>query len=436
VQLLFRGFIFRIIFTGVNFFISLLIAKLAGPAQFGSLSLMVVNAAVLVILTGLGSDAAIVWHGTGEKTGNQNKIYSVTVYAALIQVFLFVVISSLFFAFSHKSLLTGSQKFELFSAEFLYFTGLVGIDKFTALFYSRQESTLANRILAYSSLFVLFLLVICTVTIPGLIKNYPVWIFSLCVFFPPFCLILFYFFKFHPAFSSFGKKEFKSFIDFSFIVFITNLLQFIAYRADFWFIDYFQSKADVGIYAQAAKFAQLLWIIPGILAGLIIPALRNEIQKIQKPEFLSICRLVIFFHMVIATLLILFSFLLYRYFLPVEFFNGFESFLLMIPGYILFTITIMMASWFSANRLLKINLTGTLICLLAVIVTDRALIPTLSYRGAAIANLVSYSGTTLFFILASMSYLNAGWKDFFIIRKTDLMLFTKKFISPAVNKKA
>jgi O-antigen/teichoic acid export membrane protein len=220
------------------------------------------------------------------------------------------------------------------------------------------------------------------------------------------------------------------------MVFITNLLQFFAYRADFWFINYFQSKADVGIYAQASKFAQLLWLIPGILAGLIIPALRNETQKIQKPEFLSICRLVFFFHLVIATLLILFSFLLYRYFLPVEFFNGFESLLLMIPGYILFTISIIMATWFSANRLLRINFTGTLICLLAVIVTDWALIPIMSYRGAAIANLVSYSVTTLFFILVSMSYLNAGWKDIFIIRQTDFRLFIKKFISPGINKKA
>jgi hypothetical protein len=62
VSILISGFIFRIIFTGVGFFASLLIAKLAGTSQFGVLSLIIVNAALIHIITGLGTDAAIVWH--------------------------------------------------------------------------------------------------------------------------------------------------------------------------------------------------------------------------------------------------------------------------------------------------------------------------------------------------------------------------------------
>jgi hypothetical protein len=63
VHILLRGFIFRVIFTGIGFLVSLLIAKLAGANQFGTLSLMIVNAAFIYIITGLGTDAAIVWHG-------------------------------------------------------------------------------------------------------------------------------------------------------------------------------------------------------------------------------------------------------------------------------------------------------------------------------------------------------------------------------------
>ena len=62
-QLLLRGFIFRVIFTGIGFLISLLIAKLAGASQFGTLSLIIVNAAFIHIITGLGTDAAIVGMG-------------------------------------------------------------------------------------------------------------------------------------------------------------------------------------------------------------------------------------------------------------------------------------------------------------------------------------------------------------------------------------
>jgi O-antigen/teichoic acid export membrane protein len=71
----------------------------------------------------------------------------------------------------------------------------------------------------------------------------------------------------------------RSFSAFSGIVLITNIIQFIAFRADYWLISIFYDHTTVGVYAQASKFAQLLWVIPGILAGLITPALKKREPK-------------------------------------------------------------------------------------------------------------------------------------------------------------
>ena len=113
-QLLLRGFIFRVIFTAISFLVSLLIAKLAGPGQFGTLSLMIVNAALIHIITGLGTDAAIVWHGiTGEKY-SRDKIFSFTVSTTAIQLLFFYIIAILGFLFLGHTLLGGSVEFGIF----------------------------------------------------------------------------------------------------------------------------------------------------------------------------------------------------------------------------------------------------------------------------------------------------------------------------------
>lgn len=427
-QLLLRAFIFRIIFTGIGFLISLLIAKLAGASQFGTLSLIIVNAAFIHIITGLGTDAAIVWHGVAGTNYDCNKIFSFTVITAAIQLLFFYIIAILGYLFLGHTLLGGSYDLRIFFAEIVYFTGLVLMDKFLSLYYSQQEAKLCNKILSIvSGLFFIAVLIIWRIR-PVFIVDFPIWIYSLFVFVPSFILAFFFIIKFNPVFKNISQEEMRSFSSFSIIVLITNLIQFIAFRADYWLISIYYDHSSVGVYAQASKFAQLLWIIPGVLAGLLIPSLNNKDQKLSNSKFISLCRISFYIHLVIAVLLILVALIIYKLFLPSIYFDGFLSLLIMTPGYLIFTITTILAAYFSANRLLKINLIGSILCCVLMILVDLLLIPSLSYKGAAIANLIVYSITTAYFIFSSMSVTNVSFKDFFAIKKSDFDLFSGKIL--------
>jgi O-antigen/teichoic acid export membrane protein len=428
VQFLIRGFVFRIIFTGIGFLISLLIAKLAGASQFGSLSLIIVNAAFIYIVTGLGTDSAIVWHGIADKNFSRNKIFSFTIITAVIQLLFFYIIAILGFLFLGHTLLGGSYDLNVFFAEVIYFTGLVLMDKFLSLYYSQHEAKLCNKILAIvSGILFLFVLAVWDIR-PVLITDYSIWIYSLFIFIPSLILFIFFLLKFKPSVKRISQEEYKSFSSFSFIVLITNIIQFIAYRADYWFISSYYDHDVVGIYAQVSKFAQLLWIIPGILAGLITPALKNKNQKLTDIELISVTRVLFYLNVILALLLVLASFLIYQFFLPAIYFNGFFSLLIMLPGYLLFTITIILAAYFSAHRLLKVNLIGSVICCGLMLLFDFLLIPTMSYKGAAIANLIAYSIATSYVIAQSMKFIKLSLKDFFILSKSDFSLFSSRIL--------
>ena len=427
-QLLLRGFIFRVIFTSIGFLISLLIAKLAGASQFGTLSLIIVNAAFIHIITGLGTDAAIVWHGVAGTNYDRNKIFSFTVITAAIQLLFFYIIAILAYLFLGHTLLGGSYELRIFFAEIVYFTGLVLMDKFLSLYYSQHEAKLCNKILSIvSGLLFLVLSIICLIE-PVYIVDYPIWIYSLFVFIPSFILAFFFIIKFNPVFKNISQEEMRSFSSFSFIVLITNLIQFVAFRADYWLISIYYDHTSVGVFAQASKFAQLLWVIPGVLAGLLIPALKNKDQKLSDSKFISLCRVSFYIHVALTVLLIIAALIIYKFFLPSIYFDGFLSLLIMIPGYLIFTVTTILAAYFSANRLLKINLWGSVLCCVLMISLDLLLIPTLSYNGAAIANLIAYSITTAYFIFSSMSVTDVSFKDFFTIKKSDFDLFSGKIL--------
>ncbi len=426
-KLLINGFLFRIIYTIAGFLVSLLIAKLTGVSSFGMLSLMIVNGAFIHILTGLGTNAAIVWHGVSEEMGDKNKVFSIAVYTALLQFCLFVISAFLFFQVTGSTILSGEQGTTFFYIELLYFTGLILTEKYSALFYSQQMAPLCNKLLAVSSSILLLTGIALFFFLPETIVNNPAIVFSFFIFIPAIVLFISYHIKLKPVLARINNRSINSFVNFSFIVFISNIIQFIAFRADFWFINYFQGKEDVGIYAQASRFSQMLWIIPGVLAGLIVPALKNKKNKLSVEELVAICRLIFFTHIFLGIIVTAGAFIIYQYFLPEDFFSGFSAMLLMLPGYIIFTITTILAAFFSANRLLRINLLGSSLCCVLIIALDMLLIPAYSFTGAAIANLVAYTLTTVFFIILSHRKIGLPIKDYFIIRKSDFRLLSGKF---------
>jgi len=428
VQTLLRGFIFRIVFTGIGFLVSLFIAKIAGANQFGTLSLMIVNAAFIYIITGLGTDAAIVWHGITGKNYDRDKVFSFTIITAAIQLLFFYIIAILGYIFLGHTLLGDNYGVKVFFAEIVYFTGLVMVEKFTSLYYSQHEAKLCNRILAIISSLLFFLMIMLWIMKPIYIIENPVWVYTLFIFIPAFILMFSFLLRYRPVMKKISEEEYRSFSTLSVIVLFTNIIQFIAYRADYWILSLYYGHDVVGVYAQASKFAQLLWIIPGILAGLIIPALKNEQQKLTRSDLLSVIRLSFYFHFLLSLALIIVAFFIYSFFLPAEFYNGFFSMLIMLPGYLLFVIATLFAAYFSSNRLLKTNLYGSILCCCLIILLDFLLIPQLNYKGAAIANLLSYSIATFYFIYKAMSEMKISISELFIIRRDDFAIFSSKIL--------
>ena len=415
--------VYRFLFLGFNFLVGLFIAALSGTELFGSISLMIVNAALFHLFTSFGTDQAIVWHGASKKF-DANKLFTFTFFTALLQLVLFFLIAFSFFQFTGKTLLSKNISSQYFYLELIYFSGLIILDKYISLIYAQHKARICNLLLAVVTLVALILLTLIHFNISKK-ETDPFSFFSVLTFLQACSVVLLFHFLNKARFSFISKKDLISFYRFSGIVFITNLIQFLAYRADYWFIDYFKNVDQVGIYSQANKFAGLLWILPNIIAALLIPLLSQPETRLKEKELTGITRLFNFLNLFIIGLIVLTAFLVFSFLLQPEYTGGFKPMLFMLPGYYFFSITIILAAYFSAKNLLWVNFAGSSICLVSIVVADFILIPKMGITGAAWANTIAYSLASVFTIIMFLRYSNLKPGTLFILKKNDWSLITK-----------
>ena len=415
---LIKGGFYRILFMGFNFLVGLFIAAISGTETFGVISLMVVNAAVFSIVTGLGADSAIVWHGASQKL-NSEKIFSFTFFSALFQVLLFLIFSLLFYRVTSRLLLSQQPYFGFYFYELIYFSGLILIDKYTSLFYASSRMEICNKLLSGVTLFCMIGIILIRYKILD-INLPPFSLLCLTTFIQAVSLVI----LFHSVNSRLrivriSTHDLRSLFHFSIVVFITNLVQFFAYRADYWLINYFRSESELGIFSQANRFAQMLWVLPNILAAMLIPLIAAPGGDFNEKGVIRLVRVINYSNILVIGIIILVALLTYDLFLPASFSAGLFPLLLMIPGYYFFCINILLAAFFSSRRLLWVNLIGSSLCFIVIILADLILIPPFGIQGAAIADSIAYSAAAIFSILSFMRHTSFSFADLFRIRRTD-----------------
>ena len=389
-RVLIKGGLYRILFMGFNFLVGLFIAAISGTETFGVISLMVVNAAVFSIVSGLGADSAIVWHGASQKL-NSEKIFSFTFFSALFQVILFLIFSLLFYRMTSRLLLSQQPYFGFYFYELIYFSGLILIDKYTSLFYASHRMENCNRLLSGVTLVCMIIIVLIRYKILN-INLPPFSLLCLTTFIQAVGLVI----LFHSVNSrlrivKISTHDLRSLFNFSVVVFITNLVQFFAYRSDYWIINYFRSESELGIFSQANRFAQMLWVLPNILAAMLIPLIAAPGDDFNEKGVIRLVRVINYSNFLVIGVIMLIALLTYDLFLPASFSTGFFPLLLMIPGYYFFCINILLAAFFSSRRLLWVNLIGSSLCFIVIILADLMLIPAFGIQGAAIADSIAYS---------------------------------------------
>lgn len=427
--------VFRIGNVIAVFAITICMSRLTGISGFGIFSLMLANAGLLNLVSSFGLEASIAYHAASAEISTaslQTYIWSI----AFLQLIIVLVVESVHFYFAKTFWLISAGDFTVMVIGGLYFLSVSIGEKYIYLFNGKQLFSLCSRLILLCNGLLLALLVIASFTADRENLIAYLVLYVACNMIQTILLIIIWhrLYKLNFSFKiQLRGSETKLMFSYSAIVFFTNVIQYMAYKADFWMLQYYLGTNNLGLYTLAARLSQFFWIMPGVFANLILVKMAS--QQIDTDRS-GVERLIRYMNISNAFFLIFFLFFSYRL-IPFIFGESFYStnslFLLLIPGSILFCNTIALAAVFAARKKLKINLIGSCLCLAMTVILNVFLIPWKGMKGAALSSSISLIVVSLYYLLKYYYIYKIPILRLFVPQTSDLKVL-KDYIRATFNK--
>jgi len=207
----------------------------------------------------------------------------------------------------------------------------------------------------------------------------------------------------------------------------------LIFRFDLLIVNHFRGAAEAGVYAVASQTANLLLMLPGVIATLLFPRLASS--QDQRGEFaVQVTR-----HASFVMLLMCLAAAGASFMLPLiygaRFADATVQLLILLPGVYLISIEAVLVQHFMGTGLPIAIPVFWLVTVAVSLGLNFALVPTLGARGAALTSTLSYA---LIFVLVAVYFCLKTGKtpaEVFLLRSQELReLLTRARLTPSPTK--
>ncbi len=179
--------------------------------------------------------------------------------------------------------------------------------------------------------------------------------------------------------------------------YVTNLLQFLNYRMDIWFISYYEKNDRLlGIYGVAVSLSQLIWLLPNAFHSIIFSDISGQANLDYRKKINKWVPLIFIYAVSTAVVGYFLSFWLVPILFKSSYSAVIEVFPYLLPGIVVFAPTILLSAYFAGLNKVSVNFTSSLLGFLLNIGLNFILIPMYSIIGAAVASSFSYVLSALY----------------------------------------
>jgi O-antigen/teichoic acid export membrane protein len=182
----------------------------------------------------------------------------------------------------------------------------------------------------------------------------------------------------------------RQFVFFSSMAYIGNVAQFFNYKLDFWVVDEYLGKSELGVYSLAAQLSQLLWMLPLAIAS-VLYSYASAASREEAIRFTIRLKQIAFYG---ALFLGIIGLVLSYYLIPIlygrEFIGAFNLMKLFIIGVVPFSVTTVVSSFFAARGNFKISFLISVGVFMISTIMYFTLIPRFGLTGGAIGSSVAY----------------------------------------------
>ncbi len=413
-------FINKLIFIILGMVSSVFLARLLGPEKRGVYAMVVMLPSTLSLIFAIGIPSSNVYHVAKKKKIKEiikfnNLLGSILIFIGIMFGVLIVLYFSkvLFPGIPKKLLLFGLLSYPLFL-----------INSFMlSLFLGLQEISIYNRINLYQKIFSTVLIVVASYFwgIMGAIASLNLT--SLFLFVQCKARLR----RLNVNIENSKDLDKKEFIKYGLKSYFSDIVAFLNYKVDIFFINFFLNPASTGIYVVAVSLAEKIWIVTSSVSLVTYPKLAEiSDDEIEHTNLTILTAKWVFY---LTLIIVLFLGFTSKYIINILYGVDYSQvtlpFILLLPGICLGSMSKIISNSFASLGKPEINLYMGILVLLLNVSLNIILIPKYGLIGGAIATSFSYSTVTVskLYILHKLQHINT--LKVFIFNKTDLILIKK-----------
>ena len=222
-----------------------------------------------------------------------------------------------------------------------------------------------------------------------------------------------------------GKQEhlLREMFRYGTVMQLGNIFQFLNYRASFYFIEYFISRAAVGVYNVGIQLSESIWLISKSIHLVQFARISNEQDGYHAARLtLGLVKISFLLTLVCIAALIGILWLCFPIVFKPEFAGIKPVMLVMATGILTFSVSIILSPYFSGMGKPVHNTISAAIGLVFTISATVLLIPRLGLPGAALAASLAYTASTVYQFVVFVRITHVRAKDFLLTGK-DIITF-------------
>lgn len=408
-----KTFVSRFLILVLSFGLVIYSTNMWGSEGKGTISIVIANAAAVSFFSSIFSGSSASYFAS------RFKIEKILLYAYLWSVFIGLLVP---FLFSFTSVQSG------------YLLHLIGISVFSSLLSTNISLFVGTQNIRKFNVYTVLQQLVHIIFIGVLVYGFHQKEVSVYFLAQIGCLALLFITSFFQIIKkcnisevSFSREVARNMFEYGWKTQLSAFVQFLNYRLSFYFLEYFEGIASVGIFSIGVTFSEAIWTITRSIAVVLYSDVVNSKSReesIEKTKSSIKLTVILMLGFILGILIIPSE--VYVLIFGKEFKDTKEIMLLLSPGIFAIAVSDMVGHYFSGIRELKILNIKSLVGLVVTLVFSFIAIPKWGILGACIATTASYLVSA--FLLFRKFYGTTPFrlKDY-MVSKEEVQLLRAKF---------
>lgn len=417
VKTLWQSFLWRSLYYIFAFVINVLIARHFEASISGSVYYLSSIYAFVVLLSSLSIESGIIYFSAKAQIPVE-RLFSFSLLWTLFTGLITWLVQLFFF----KNAYDGVSHSLLVVSAVLYISGNLLTTYCAGFFYADSDFRSPNIIIVTTTIILIVLIPYNGKSvIPSITNENYFYVYFGSFFVQGVCMAIAAKFKYIKAglFHFITMAEFRLLFRYCALAFAGNVIFFLLYRVDYFFVERYCTAEQLGNYIQVSKLVHLFFILPTILASAVFTMSAGEQQEGVNKLLPLLSRSIFLLYAVVCVVLALLGKWLFPFVFGESFTAMYKPFLLLVPGILALSGMFTLTAYFAGKNRIKINIMAAVYAFIVMLAGDIIFIPTHGIMAAALVSSAGYFVYQVYIIHAFKKEYACSVIDFFIFRSSD-----------------